>query len=423
MFPTTHWLEFQRDALIDWVSRAQVPAGFGFLDDKGLIMPELGSNLWITARFTHVMACEVIRGNSDAASMLDHGVVSLLDTFQDPSGGWYNTLEITSTPHNPQPLGTQVREGFAHAYIALAAASALKAQHPRAKELFDRVQALLADRFIDPDTGLLYVSKSWDWSTTDSYYSTGPSLHLVESSLAAFDATGDKAYLERALRVGEFVLPLVKQCKFHVPEHLNSDWEYDDSYHRDCPKDPARPWGAQVGHGCEWARLLLQTAIMAHRHGLIDPYSPSHAHWFEYSFQLFRNSVTEGWDNGFAFTTDFDGNQILVDRHWWTLTEALCAAHAFSSFAKDYADSSVVQSAQEYFDELPALAQHWWAWADAYHIAAPGQWHHELDPHNEPIHVAWQGKPEPYHSYQALVYPLSHDYALSFAGGSAPTTL
>ncbi|MDO4908683.1 MAG: AGE family epimerase/isomerase [Corynebacterium sp.] len=420
MFPTTHWLESQRDALVDWISRAQVPAGFGFLDDKGLIMPELGSNLWITARFTHVMACETLRGNPDAPAMLDHGIRSLLDTFQDPTGGWYNTIDITSTPGHPIPQGDQVREGFAHAYIALAAASSLNTGHPRARELFDRVQQVLEDRFLCPETGLLYVAKSWDWETTDSYYSTGPSLHLVESSLAAYDATQDRKYLERAIRVGEFVLPLIWECNFHMPEHLTSNWEYDPEYHCDCPKDPGRPWGAQVGHGCEWARLLLQTAIMAHRAGLLDPLVD--ARWFEYPAELFRHSVTEGWDNGFAFTTDFDGNTILADRHWWTLTEALCAAHTFESFQYAYPETPIIERERYFFDSLAANTQTWWAWADAYHIEEPGKWHHELNANNEPIHVFWLGKPEPYHAYQALVYPLSTDYALSFAGGTKRPT-
>lgn len=50
----------------------------------------------------------------------------------------------------------------------------------------------------------------------------------------------------------------------------------------------------------------------------------------------------------------------------------------------------------------PAL-QRWWYYADRYLVDSErGSWHHELGPENRPQAQTWAGKPDAYHTYQAL---------------------
>ena len=48
-----------------------------------------------------------------------------------------------------------------------------------------------------------------------------------------------------------------------------------------------------------------------------------------------------------------------------------------------------------------------------------GSWHHELDEHNRPAATTWQGKPDVYHAYQALLLasrPLAPVLSVQLAG-------
>jgi hypothetical protein len=74
--------------------------------------------------------------------------------------------------------------------------------------------------------------------------------------MAAFEATGDKAYLDMA----ESIAPLLigkraTASRWRLPEHFNENWEIDPDY---AGRDVFRPYGTTPGHWLEWTRLLLQ---------------------------------------------------------------------------------------------------------------------------------------------------------------------
>ncbi|MDO4909087.1 MAG: AGE family epimerase/isomerase [Corynebacterium sp.] len=403
MYPTIHWLGQERDALVDFISRAAVPSGFGYLDERGHVNDRMGLNLWINARFVHVWACEHLRGNPSAWAYLDHGLRALLTNFRDTEyGGWF--LGLPATGDNSR------KEGFAHAYVALAAASALHSGHPLARELFDAVQATIEEHFIDPATGLMLPAFDRNWNPVSEFHATGPNLHLLESSLAAYDATGDEKYLLRAIRVSEFMLAKLPKHNFHIPEYLDGNWEYAPEYFAEDTKNPDKPWGAQVGHSFEWARLIHQTAVVASRKGLLN--LEEKLEWLDYPLKVFLTAQEEAWNNGFAFTTDFQGQPLIEARHWWVMCEALCHGHAILELMKEFPNHPFPTGLKE---DLPWLLMDWWKWTQDFLISSPGRWHHELDVMNDPAHVTWSGMPEPYHIYQTLAYPMAKDYALSFA--------
>ena len=74
------------------------------------------------------------------------------------------------------------------------------------------------------------------------------------------------------------------------------------SINRDRPDDQFQPYGATVGHGLEWSRLLLHLEA-----SLADP-----PDWLLPAAEaLFDRAVADGWAvdgaDGFVYTTDWDG--------------------------------------------------------------------------------------------------------------------
>ena len=52
---------------------------------------------------------------------------------------------------------------------------------------------------------------------------------------------------------------------WRIPEHFNPRWEPQLEHNRDRPDDQFQPYGATVGHGLEWSRLLLHLRGIAYR--------------------------------------------------------------------------------------------------------------------------------------------------------------
>src|SRR5690606_38858824 len=78
--------------------------------------------------------------------------------------------------------------------------------------------------------------------------------------LAAGDVTGDPVWHERAGRVAARVMAWAQANEWRIPEHFDERWQLLLEHHRDEPAHPFQPYGATVGHGLEWARLLLGVA-------------------------------------------------------------------------------------------------------------------------------------------------------------------
>ena len=122
---------------------------------------------------------------------------------------------------------------------------------------------------------------------------------------------------------------------------------------------------------------------------------------------LFDTAVGLGWhvdgEDGFVYTTDFEGAPVVRNRLHWVLAEGIGAAWALGRELDDAA----------YRDWYAA----WWGQAEARFIdREDGSWRHELDQSNQPASTVWAGKPDVYHAYQAALLP-SLGPAASFAGG------
>ena len=288
---------------------------------------------------------------------------------------------------------------YAHAFVILAASSALLAGRPGAKELLDDALATYDRHFWDDQTGLAVDTWNTEFTELDPYRGLNANMHTTEAFLAVADATGDNAYRVRAGRIIDHVLGWAKHNEWRIPEHFGSDWSVDLEFNADKKDDQFKPYGATPGHGIEWARLITQWALssFANREGA-KPY-------VEAAEQLFARAVADGWTAdgtvGLAYTTDWNGKPVVTDRMHWTLAESLnTSATLLAATGKE-----------EYRDWYATFAQY----VDEHVIDHKGgSWFHQLDKDNNVIGTVWPGKSDLYHAFQSTLIPFL-DPAVSIA--------
>ena len=188
--------------LIRFASASAVDSGFAALDAQGLVAPDSPVELWITARMTYVFALAQLRGLAGAEALVRHGLRSLRGPFHDDEfGGWFSALD--SHDENADPAPGARKEGYAHAFVILAAAAAQLAGHEEARELLDEALEDQDRHWWEPSFGRVRNSWNRDWSECEDYRSLNTSMHTVEAYLAAFDASGQRRWLDRAREMAD----------------------------------------------------------------------------------------------------------------------------------------------------------------------------------------------------------------------------
>ncbi len=385
--PSHHlWLEAESQRLLAFGRHFAAPGGGSYwLDEDG--SPDVGQPVftWISARMAHVYALAHLRGTPGAGALALRALAGLDGPLHDARhGGWF---------HGVGPDGPTIDEksAYTHAFVILAASSCTVAKLPGARPLLDEALDVYLERFWDEDDGL--ARDSWDrtWSTLDDYRGVNANMHAVEAMLAASDATGDPAWRARALRIVTRVVDgWARRNGWRIPEHFDAAWNPLLDYNADRPADQFKPFGATIGHGLEWARLVL------HVHAAIGETAPT---WMvPAAIELYARAVTDGWAvdgaPGFVYTTDWTGNPVVRTRLHWVPAEAIGAAAAL-----------YLATGESRYD---ADYRRWWDYvADHVMDLERGSWHHELDETNRPAASVWPGKADIYHAYQATLVPRS----------------
>ncbi|WP_061965880.1 AGE family epimerase/isomerase [Demequina aurantiaca] len=396
----------QRSDLLRFTRAARTDRGFGWLDERGKVVQDKPEELWITCRMTHIAALGVLANEQpedggpdyrELRTLVDHGVRTLSSVFEDQEyGGWWAAVDAAG------PVNT-AKQAYGHAFVVLAASSALLAGADGARALLKRALQVSESRFWDEEQGLSVEEWDRDWLTLETYRGVNANMHTVEAYLAAGDATGDGIWHERAGRIAARVLSWAESNDWRIPEHFDEAWHPMLEHHRNIPADPFRPYGATVGHGLEWARLFLSVDAT-----LGDNAPPG---LMAGARTLYGRAVTDGWNAdgelGFVYTTDWDGRPVVRERMHWVAAEAIAAAHALA----------IATGEQRYADD----AESWWRFVDEFLVDAEfGSWHHELDSRNVPAASVWPGKPDTYHAYQAALWPdvpLAPSFATALARG------
>jgi sulfoquinovose isomerase len=385
--PSHHeWLESESQRLLAFGRHFPAPGGGAhWLDDDGDADTSRPVFTWITARMAHVHALAHLRGTPGAATLAAHALAGLTGPLHDSvHGGWFNAV-------GPDGVPVAEKTAYAHAFVVLAASTGTVADLPGARALLDDALAVYLERFWDDAAGL--SRDEWDrtWTVLDPYRGVNANMHSVEALLAATDATGDPAWRDRALRIATHVVhEWARGNDWRIIEHFDADWRPLLELNADRPDDPFKPYGATIGHGLEWSRLVL------HLHASLGA---SAADWMVPAAQaLYARAVADGWAvdgaPGFVYTTDWSGVPVVRSRMHWVPAEAIGAAAALYLATGDMT--------------YDADYRRWWDYvADHVMDRERGSWHHELDAANRPTGLVWPGKADLYHAYQATLIPRS----------------
>jgi mannose/cellobiose epimerase-like protein (N-acyl-D-glucosamine 2-epimerase family) len=314
---------FSADFLREHVSRTMAfydpraidPSGgfFHYFKDDGTIYDRRNRHLVSSTRFVfnYAMAAREF-GRPEYLDVVRHGLRYLRDAHRDRSTGGY---AWTLQDHQPQD---RTNHSYGLAFVLLAYSHAAAAGVSEALPWIAETWSLLQARFWDPVAGLYCDEADEHWNLSP-YRGQNSNMHLCEAMLAAFDATGESRYLERAVELADHITRRqAGKAGGLVWEHYDVRWNPDWNYNRDDPRHLFRPWGFQPGHQTEWAKLLL---ILA-EHRADD--------WFiDVARNLFDAAVETAWDaehGGLYYGFAPDRSICDSDKYFWVQAESLAAA-------------------------------------------------------------------------------------------------
>lgn len=378
-----------RDDLLNFGHEFPSPDGSSYyLGDDGTPWTDRNRETWITCRMTHVYSIGTLLGHENSETLVDLGLKGLSGRLHDEEhGGWYAgiTADGDILPN---------KQCYAHAFVILAATSALLAGRSGAKALLEDALEVYERYFWNEEEQLACDTWNTEFTVLDSYRGLNANMHTVEAFLAVADAAGLEKYRVRAGHIIDHVIRWASENNWRIPEHFTDQWNTDLECNKDHPDDPFKPYGATPGHGIEWARLITQWAISTYKED-----TASSKKYITAAEKLYNQAISDAWNvdgaPGIVYTTDWDGKPVVHDRMHWTLAEAINTSAILSHvtgharYAKDYTQF------MEYLDKTVLDHEN-------------GSWFHQLDQNNQLIGTVWPGKSDIYHALQATLIPYSN---------------
>jgi len=378
-----HWLIQQADALFDFFQQPSINPAGGFyeLTDDGKPQTWLNGlrQIHVTTRMVHCFSIGSLLGRPGSDEIVDHGLSYIWEKHRDAEhGGYIWSLDNTG-------LKDTSKQAYGNAFVLLAASSAKVAGRPMADQILADITEVINTRFWEEANGAVTEEFNRDWSPISNYRGQNSNMHLTEALMAAFEATGDRSYLDKAERIADLIINRnARKLGWRVAEHFDSNWVLDEGYRG---ADMFRPAGTTPGHWLEWARLCLQLWVLGGKK--ID--------WLREAAQgLFKASIELGWDSsrgGFYYTLDWQNQPALKQKLWWPVSEAIGAA----TFLKAHVGGDYYE---DWYRRL-------WDFAANHLIDIDnGGWHPELTEDLKVGSSLFEGKPDIYHALQACLIPL-----------------
>ncbi|MBV8659810.1 MAG: AGE family epimerase/isomerase [Burkholderiales bacterium] len=298
---------------------AQDPSGgfYHFFKDDGTVYDRQTRHLVSSTRFVFNQAMAYRQfGEVRYLDATRHGLAFLRDAHRNPATGGY------AWQLRWQDGRATIEDGTNHCYglafVLLACAHALMAGVEEARGYLAETFDLMEARFWEPQHGLYADEATADWQV-GGYRGQNANMHACEAMLAAFEATGEARYLDRAELLADHITH--RQAALMdglIWEHYRSDWTLDPDYNRHDKTNIFRPWGFQPGHLTEWAKLLL----ILERHRPLDWLLPR-------AETLFNAAMKAAWDQDFGglyYGFAPDGSICDDDKYFWVQAESLAAA-------------------------------------------------------------------------------------------------
>ena len=381
---TAPWRRAEASRLIAFGRGAALAhGGFGWLGATGEIDPGQPCPLYINARMTHAFALAHLDGVAGADSLAASGLAALVNRYADAeNGGWFSAIDLSGKVIDP------AKANYAHAHTLLAASSAVAAGIPGADAVLAAATAAIEEHFWSDAEGCALEGWNAGFSQLEPYRGANSNMHSVEAYLAAGDVTGDPVWPSRAASIAtRLVNQHARANAWRIPEHYDENWQPLPDYNLGRRDDPFRPYGTTPGHSFEWARLLVS----------LEAALPAPPAWLpEAATALFDRAVADAWQRdghpGLLYTVDASGEPVVTSRMHWVACEAVLAADALHRHTGE--------------ERFATAARQWWAEIDRYFLdRKDGGWFQELAPDMSPATSTWSGKPDVYHSYQALLFP------------------
>jgi mannose/cellobiose epimerase-like protein (N-acyl-D-glucosamine 2-epimerase family) len=358
------------------------PSGgfFHYFKDDGSVYDRTTRHLVSSTRFvlTHAWAARYFAEHERAPAWRDaarHGLDFVRDVHRDPATGGYAWM-LRWEEGGYKTVLDATNHCYGLAFVLLAHAHALLAGIEEARTGIEETFELMEQRFWEPQHRLYADEATPDW-TLSPYRGQNANMHACEAMLAAFEATGNQRYLERAATLATSVTEhLAEKANGLIWEHYHADWTPDWDYNRHDNSNIFRPWGFQTGHLTEWAKLLLT----------LERARPDHPHnedLVHRARSLFACGVDHGWDRqheglayGFAHdeTPGHEGRFVQCDAHkyFWVQAETFAAAALL-------AERTIEGGYWDWYDRVWAYA--WEHFVDHEH----GAWYRILSPDNRKL--------------------------------------
>ena len=296
---------------------------YHFYKDDGTVYDTRTRHLVSSTRFiyTHAMAWRQF-GEAADQQRLRHGLAFLRAAHRNPDTGGYAWQLDWNNGEARITDGTNHCYGLA--FVLLAYSHALMAGESEARAWIDETFDLMERRFWDAKYGLYADEASADWSTLDAYRGQNANMHACEALIAAFEATGERAFLLRAETLARNITQRQAALAGNlIWEHYHADWSVDTEYNRHDKSNIFRPWGYQPGHLAEWAKLLL----LLERHG--DQLEGGKDWLLPRAVELFNAAMDKAWDakHGGIYYGFGPDDSICDDlKYFWVQAESLATA-------------------------------------------------------------------------------------------------
>ncbi|MCP5087598.1 MAG: AGE family epimerase/isomerase [Rhodobacteraceae bacterium] len=301
-------LAFYEDIAVD-------PAG-GFyhcFEDDGRIYNRDLRHLVSSCRFVFDYALAFReRGDPKHRAKAEHGLRFLEAAHRQANGSYAWQLRNGAVIHGQLMA-------YGHAFVMIAAALAVDAGIKEARPTLDHIWGFMEAHFWQPDHGAYADEFDPDMSVLSPYRGQNANMHSCEGCIAAYRATGNTRYLERAEALAhKFTVELAGLTGGLIWEHYDTNWTPDYDYHRDKPNDLFKPWGIQPGHLVEWARLLLTLESIRSQPWYLDR-----------AIALYGRAMQHGRDTelgGLVYGFAPDGLIFARDKYYWVHSETAATA-------------------------------------------------------------------------------------------------
>ena len=174
--------------------RAIDPAGgfFHYFKDDGTIYDRSHRHLVSSTRFVFNYAMAWLAfGNPEYLEATRHGLRYLREVHRNRANGGYHWTIRDSRPEDSS------NQAYGVAFVLLAYATALKAGIEEARGWMDETWDLLEQRYWEADARLYRDEADADWHFSD-YRGQNANMHMCEAMIAAYQATHEPRYLDRA---------------------------------------------------------------------------------------------------------------------------------------------------------------------------------------------------------------------------------